>query len=181
MGAPKQKWTAEEEAALKAGIAKHGLGKWSTIIKDPEFYTALHLRSNVDLKDKWRNMNAVSSGSSRQKCKPIASNTEVSPMVCDESRILSTVVSGDETIRDIKPLATISEDVFRSSSKRLISRLEDHILEAITNLKEPHGSNRGAIAAYIEDTHKRMKTELRFEENTYSHLFHVDGFKMARL
>lgn len=29
-------------------------------------------------------------------------------------------------------------------------RLEDHILEAITNLKEPHGSNRGAIAAYIE-------------------------------
>lgn len=50
MGAPKQKWTAEEEAALKAGIAKHGIGKWSTIIKDPEFSPALHLRTNVDLK-----------------------------------------------------------------------------------------------------------------------------------
>lgn len=50
MGAPKQKWTSEEEAALKAGIAKHGAGKWRTILKDPEFSAVLCLRSNVDLK-----------------------------------------------------------------------------------------------------------------------------------
>ena len=50
MGAPKQKWTAEEEAALKAGIAKHGAGKWRTILRDPEFSDVLSLRSNVDLK-----------------------------------------------------------------------------------------------------------------------------------
>lgn len=50
MGAPKQKWTAEEEAALKAGVAKYGVGKWSTILKDPEFATVLRSRSNVDLK-----------------------------------------------------------------------------------------------------------------------------------
>lgn len=50
MGVPKQKWTSEEEAALKAGIAKYGPGKWSTILKDPEFSSVLHLRSNVDLK-----------------------------------------------------------------------------------------------------------------------------------
>ncbi|KAK1359929.1 MYB transcription factor [Heracleum sosnowskyi] len=150
MGAPKQKWTAEEEAALKAGIAKHGIGKWSTIIKDPEFSTPLHLRTNVDLKDKWRNMNATS-GLSRQRCKPVTSNTQVSPMVCDESRTLSTVLSGDETIFDAKPLETISENFPNCGSKRPITRLDDHILEAITNLKEPHGSNRGAIAAYIEE------------------------------
>jgi Myb-like DNA-binding domain len=50
MGAPKQKWTAEEEAALKAGIKKHGAGKWRTILRDPEFSDVLSLRSNVDLK-----------------------------------------------------------------------------------------------------------------------------------
>lgn len=50
MGAPKQKWTPEEESALKAGIAKHGAGKWSTILKDPEFSHILFSRSNVDLK-----------------------------------------------------------------------------------------------------------------------------------
>lgn len=50
MGAPKQKWTHEEEAALKAGVIKHGVGKWRTILKDPEFCRVLYLRSNVDLK-----------------------------------------------------------------------------------------------------------------------------------
>lgn len=50
MGAPKQKWTAEEEAALKAGVLKHGTGKWRTILSDPEFSVVLQSRSNVDLK-----------------------------------------------------------------------------------------------------------------------------------
>lgn len=50
MGAPKQKWTAEEEAALRAGVLKHGAGKWRTILTDPEFSDVLHMRSNVDLK-----------------------------------------------------------------------------------------------------------------------------------
>lgn len=50
MGAPKQKWTAEEESALKAGVIKYGAGKWRAILKDPEFSGTLCLRSNVDLK-----------------------------------------------------------------------------------------------------------------------------------
>jgi myb proto-oncogene protein len=50
MGAPKQRWTSEEEAALRAGIARHGVGKWRTILKDPEFSSTLCYRSNVDLK-----------------------------------------------------------------------------------------------------------------------------------
>ncbi|CAI0405527.1 unnamed protein product [Linum tenue] len=69
MGAPKQKWTAEEEAALKAGVVKHGTGKWRTILMDPEFSAVLQLRSNVDLKDKWRNINVTAIWGSRQKAK----------------------------------------------------------------------------------------------------------------
>lgn len=50
MGAPKQKWTSEEEDALRAGVDKHGPGKWRTIQKDPEFSHLLATRSNIDLK-----------------------------------------------------------------------------------------------------------------------------------
>ncbi|URE28548.1 single myb histone [Musa troglodytarum] len=52
MGAPKQKWTAEEEEALRAGVEKHGAGKWRTIQKDPEFSRCLATRSNIDLKQR---------------------------------------------------------------------------------------------------------------------------------
>lgn len=50
MGAPKQKWTSEEEDALRAGVDKHGAGKWRTIQMDPEFRHLLAARSNIDLK-----------------------------------------------------------------------------------------------------------------------------------
>lgn len=50
MGAPKKKWTAEEEAALDAGVKKHGTGRWQMILRDPEFSNLLCSRSNVDIK-----------------------------------------------------------------------------------------------------------------------------------
>ena len=50
MGNPKQKWTSEEEEALRAGVAKHGTGKWKNILRDPEFAPSLTQRSNIDLK-----------------------------------------------------------------------------------------------------------------------------------
>lgn len=52
MGAPKQRWTSEEEAALRTGVAKHGVGNWRTILNDPELSPILCYRSNVDLKVK---------------------------------------------------------------------------------------------------------------------------------
>uniref|UniRef100_M4F9S4 MYB transcription factor n=1 Tax=Brassica campestris TaxID=3711 RepID=M4F9S4_BRACM len=69
MGAPKQKWTPEEEAALKAGVLKHGTGKWRTILSDPHFSSVLKSRSNVDLKDKWRNISVTALWGSRKKAK----------------------------------------------------------------------------------------------------------------
>lgn len=50
MGNPKQKWTAEEEEALRNGVLKHGAGKWKNIQRDPEFNHLLFARSNIDLK-----------------------------------------------------------------------------------------------------------------------------------
>lgn len=50
MGNQKLKWTGEEEEALRAGIERHGAGKWKNILRDPDFSHQLSNRSNIDLK-----------------------------------------------------------------------------------------------------------------------------------
>ncbi|KAJ8765653.1 hypothetical protein K2173_014775 [Erythroxylum novogranatense] len=152
MGAPKQKWTAEEEAALKAGVAKHGIGKWRTILMDPEFSAVLRLRSNVDLKDKWRNINVTAIWGSRQKAKLALKRNPQNSKRGDTSKILDVVQQSND--EDAKSL-TISNGTPRNgASKVLNARLENVILEAITTLKEPSGSDRASIALYIEDKYK---------------------------
>jgi len=44
---------------------RYEVGKWRHIQKDSEFGPILKNRSNVDLKDKWRNLNMDSGGSRR--------------------------------------------------------------------------------------------------------------------
>ncbi|CAJ1963049.1 unnamed protein product [Sphenostylis stenocarpa] len=151
MGAPKQKWTAEEEAALKAGVIKHGVGKWRTILKDPEFSSVLYLRSNVDLKDKWRNLSVMANGwSSREKSRLAVRRVHHTPKQDEHSITVTPVAPSDEDIVDVKPLQ-ISRDVHIPGPKRSNLSLDKLIMEAITSLKENGGSNKTAIAAFIED------------------------------
>nr|GLL19360.1 telomere repeat-binding factor 1-like isoform X1 [Ipomoea trifida] len=155
MGAPKQKWTSEEEAALKAGVAKYGVGKWSTILKDPEFAPVLRARSNVDLKDKWRNLHVMANGwGSRQRGKIASKSAQPISKRDDDSMALTTVVDNDMEVPDAKPLATVSETLPDVDSKKPITSLDDLIMEAITKLKEPRGSSRNAISMYIEEHYK---------------------------
>ncbi|CAL5434150.1 unnamed protein product [Camellia sinensis] len=152
MGAPKQKWTPEEEAALRAGVVKHGAGKWRTILKDPEFSGVLYLRSNVDLKDKWRNMSVMANGwGSREKARLALKRMRPAPKEDENAMALSTVVQSDEEIVDAKPLAVSSGSPQIGAPKRSIIRLDNLIMEAINNLKEPGGSNKTTIATYIEE------------------------------
>ncbi|XP_074583806.1 single myb histone 5-like [Curcuma longa] len=152
MGAPKQKWTAEEEAALKAGVVKHGAGKWRTILKDPEFSGVLCLRSNVDLKDKWRNLSVTANGwGSREKARALKRSRQT-PKHDDSSKAVGTMYEdADDELMESKSLATTNENFHIAGQKRSFSRIDNLILEAITNLKEPTGSNKTAIATYIED------------------------------
>ncbi|CAI9786271.1 unnamed protein product [Fraxinus pennsylvanica] len=138
MGAPKQKWTAEEEAALKAGGLKHGPGKWRTILKDPEFSGVLCSRSNVDLKDKWRNMSVMANGwGSRERARLALKRMHQAPKHGE------SVSQSDEEIDDsTSPV---------NGPKRSIMRLDNLIIEALNNLREPGGSNKTTIATYIED------------------------------
>lgn len=70
------KSTSEEESALRVGLVKYGTGKWRTILKDLEFAACLAARSNVDLKDKWRNLMSsltpTGQGSKTPRQKPLA-------------------------------------------------------------------------------------------------------------
>ncbi|XP_024637694.1 telomere repeat-binding factor 2 isoform X1 [Medicago truncatula] len=172
MGAPKQKWTAEEEAALKAGVVKHGAGKWRTILMDPEFSSILRTRSNVDLKDKWRNINVTAIWGSRQKAKLALKNSPPAPKTDNNQLALGKVVQREDFL-DIKPL-TISGGTFQSpkplticsgtlqspNSKEQVSRFknfqlgDNNVLEAIVNMKEPKGSDKAAIASYIEEKYQ---------------------------
>ncbi|XP_027331385.1 telomere repeat-binding factor 1 isoform X2 [Abrus precatorius] len=152
MGAPKQKWTAEEEAALKAGVVKHGVGKWRTILKDPEFSGVLYLRSNVDLKDKWRNLSVMANGwSSREKSRLAVRRVHQAPKQEDNPMAIAPVAPSDEEIADVKPLQVSRDMVHIPGPKRSIVRLDNLIMEAITSLKENGGSNKTTIAAFIED------------------------------
>ncbi|KAG8384266.1 hypothetical protein BUALT_Bualt04G0100500 [Buddleja alternifolia] len=152
MGAPKQKWTSEEEAALKAGIQRYGTGKWSTILKDPEFSRVLQSRSNVDLKDKWRNLNCIAHGAgSRHRARVSIKNNQSTAKQDEDATVSSMMVEKDCEVVDATPLATSSEISQDTGSKEQILRLDDHILEAITKLKEPRGSSRLVIAKYIEE------------------------------
>ena len=47
---PKNKWSAEEEQALRDGVDRFGAGKWRVIQKDAVLGAILSTRSNVDLK-----------------------------------------------------------------------------------------------------------------------------------
>ncbi|KAF5206939.1 Telomere repeat-binding factor [Thalictrum thalictroides] len=117
MGAPKQKWTSEEEAALHAGIIKHGVGKWRMILKDPEFSSILSLRSNMNLKDKFRNLDVIENGWPSRRSRKRSH---------DEIPLDTTVVvQRDEDIVDVEPLDTapgfqqISDDSYDSISSNI--------------------------------------------------------------
>ncbi|CAO2183505.1 unnamed protein product [Urochloa humidicola] len=158
MGAPKQRWTPEEEAALKAGVAKHGPGKWRTILRDPDFSVVLRLRSNVDLKDKWRNLSVTAGGyGSREKARMAlkkGTGRRAVPKLTDEPMDVDAngLDNVHDTVIDAEPLAVAVEPMaLDENAEKSVARLDDLILEAIKKLKEPSGSNKAAIAAYIED------------------------------
>ncbi|XP_052180849.1 telomere repeat-binding factor 4-like isoform X1 [Diospyros lotus] len=151
MGNPKQKWTAEEEEALRAGVAKHGAGKWKNIQKDPEFNHLLYSRSNIDLKDKWRNMSVSANGQgSREKSrtsKAKANPDPATPLLNAQTSVTSNSVANDG-----------STDVVMDDSSNYVldgktasnSRYNAMIFEALSTLKDPNGSDTSAIVSFIE-------------------------------
>ncbi|KAJ4821071.1 telomere repeat binding factor 1 [Rhynchospora pubera] len=160
MGAPKQKWTAEEESALKAGVKKHGVGKWRNILKDPEFSTDLQFRSNIDLKDKWRNMSVTGNVGcmSTERAKPATKKRRrlSHSKELDEEGEYSPPMAIKAKVEEVTPITSSSGplQIESKETKKPIKRFDNLILEALTQLQEHEGSNQTSIAMYIEEKYQ---------------------------
>ncbi|KAL4194521.1 hypothetical protein AMTRI_Chr05g69050 [Amborella trichopoda] len=146
MGAPKQKWTSDEEDALRAGVDKHGAGKWRTIQKDPEFSQWLSARSNVDLKDKWRNM-SVSAGGQGSREKPRIPKVKGVPSL----PYSSSPTTSAPLAQDVVPLAVIEPSKSLQDGKAPQLRYNSMIIEALSAMRDPHGCDINSIACFIEE------------------------------
>lgn len=160
MGAPKQKWTSEEEGALRAGVEKYGAGKWQTILKDPEFALCLASRSNVDLKDKWRNLmsvNAGGQGSKTPRVKSIAAVplSSVSPLSATAPGA-AMLIKSEAIIPSSTDIVTYSPKSTPASARNHSPRCDydDMILEALTALRDPNGIEVNTIASFMEERHQ---------------------------
>lgn len=160
MGAPKQKWTSEEEGALRAGVEKYGAGKWQTILKDPEFALCLASRSNVDLKDKWRNLmsvNAGGQGSKTPRLKSIAAVplSSVSPLSATAPGA-AMLIKSEAIIPSSTDIVTYSPKSTPASARNHSPRCDydDMILEALTALRDPNGIEANTIASFMEERHQ---------------------------
>ncbi|CAH8283261.1 unnamed protein product [Eruca vesicaria subsp. sativa] len=156
MGAPKHKWTEEEESALRSAIVKHGPGRWRTILKDPDFSDVLFLRSNVDLKDKWRNLNVMMTGSGSRSRSSVAVKRTVSSS------------QSDEEILDAVPVSTL----------RMPNWLDSLITEAISTMKAPGGSGKTAIGNYIQE---RYQVPPKFKKMLSSKLKYLSACGTGKL
>ncbi|KAK3161714.1 hypothetical protein QOZ80_1BG0080540 [Eleusine coracana subsp. coracana] len=148
MGAPKQKWTQAEEDALRRGVLKHGAGKWRTIQKDPEFSPTLSSRSNIDLKDKWRNLSFNGGQGSREKVR-VAKITGPASSPSPSSQALLLPSSSKLT----EASAPVDAEKKPQDAKNP-QKYGAMILEALSELNEPNGSEVGAIQRFIEQRHE---------------------------
>lgn len=153
MGNPKQKWTSEEEEALRAGVAKHGTGKWKDIQRDPEFNPFLSSRSNIDLKDKWRNMSVSAGGqgpreksrSSKAKANPDTPTTTPSSVQTSVAASVAHDTAADPNVDDSTKSLTDGKNA---------SRYNAMIFEALSTLNEPNGLDTSKIVSFIEQRHE---------------------------
>lgn len=56
---PRKLWTEKETEILKQSVDKYGVGKWAIIVRNEPIFTE-NGRTQVDLKDKWRNLTSYS-------------------------------------------------------------------------------------------------------------------------
>ncbi|KAE8700707.1 glycylpeptide N-tetradecanoyltransferase 1-like isoform X1 [Hibiscus syriacus] len=161
MGNQKQKWTAEEEEALLAGITKHGPGKWKNILKDPEFAPFLTHRSNIDLKDKWRNLSVSTNTQTARdksrapKVKGIVDSLPNTPNSFAPAASHSLSVTTDAGVGDSSNNSLDGKNapsfVFYSfcypSKRHLYNTM---IFEALSTIKDTNGHDISAIVSYIE-------------------------------
>ncbi|XVF26992.1 hypothetical protein REPUB_Repub14bG0068400 [Reevesia pubescens] len=150
MGNQKQKWTSEEEEALLAGIAKHGPGKWKNILKDPDFAPFLTSRSNIDLKDKWRNL-SVSTSTQGSRDKSRAPKVKAIVASLPNSPNSAPAASSAHNVATDTAVGNPSNSAL---DEKNAPRYNTMIFEALSTIKDTNGSDISSIVHYIEQRHE---------------------------
>ncbi|KAJ0257240.1 Telomere repeat-binding factor 4 [Hirschfeldia incana] len=158
MGKEKSKWTEDEEDALLAGVKKHGPGKWKNILRDPDFSTVLSLRSNIDLKDKWRNLSVPAEiQGSKDKVRTPKIKAAAFQLAAVAAAATSPSPSSLSSSPVVPPLPRCgsSDSSFDDGSNMLIDaksgpRYDGMIFEALSALKDANGSDVTTIFNFIE-------------------------------
>ncbi|VVA91661.1 unnamed protein product [Arabis nemorensis] len=165
MGNQKLKWTAEEENTLLAGVEKHGPGKWKNILRDPEFADQLANRSNIDLKDKWRNL-SVAPGiqGSKDKVRTPKIKAAAFQLAIDAAAAFLTPTPSAKSF-PVAPLhrsrpSDLSIDETALDAKNA-PRYDGMIFEALSALADDNGSDVGAIFNFIEQQRHEVPPNFR--------------------
>ncbi|XP_010531864.1 PREDICTED: telomere repeat-binding factor 4-like isoform X2 [Tarenaya hassleriana] len=163
MGNQKQKWTPEEEEALLAGVAKHGPGKWKNILRDPDFAAQLTHRSNIDLKDKWRNL-SVAPGTQGSKDKIRTPKLKAAAAAVMAAAAAAATGTATPTTHS-SPAASLphsaSSDLSMDDNSLNVSvdakntpRYDGMIFEALSSVSDANGSDISAIVSFIAKKHE---------------------------
>lgn len=163
MGNQKQKWTTAEEEALLAGIAKHGPGKWKNILRDPEFSQFLTHRSNIDLKDKWRNLSvSTAAQGSRTKLPKLKALALPAPAAVPALTNAPNPAPAALPLQ-IVPLDTALGDPSHSATLdgKGAPRYNALILDALTHISNPVGADINLIVQYLEKQGHGLLPNLR--------------------
>ncbi|KAL1224099.1 Telomere repeat-binding factor 4 [Cardamine amara subsp. amara] len=168
MGNQKLKWTAEEEEALLAGVRKHGPGKWKNILRDPEFADQLASRSNIDLKDKWRNL-SVAPGIQGSKDK--IRTPRIKAAAFHLAAVAAAATITPTTSGNSSPVATLhrsgSSDMSIDDSYSIVvdaknaPRYDGMIFEALSALADANGTDVSAIFNFIEQQKHEVPPNFR--------------------
>ncbi|CAG7865034.1 hypothetical protein HID58_035064 [Brassica napus] len=151
MGGRKKMWTPKEVTALRDGVRKYGSGKWSGILSDSKYGRALKARSNVDLKDKWRNLGAGTFGSRKKKVLAIVA-----------------VANDNDGEQEIVPASPVNDD-----DEGLFASVDTFILEAITSWKKLLRPNKKWILHHVEEKNSMQPGKKWLVASRLEHLVNV--------
>ncbi|KAH0727889.1 hypothetical protein KY290_003602 [Solanum tuberosum] len=112
MGALNQKWTPEEESALKVGVLKYGTDKWRTTLKDPEYSGQVEKH---DSDDKWLG--------SRDKARLTLKRVVQAPMQDESIVVVTSTAESHEELPGARPATTFSSSPHNGGSRRTLLRL----------------------------------------------------------
>ncbi|KAG5008611.1 hypothetical protein AAZX31_07G006400 [Glycine max] len=161
MGNQKQKWTQDEEDALIAGVEKHGPGKWKNILKDPQFAPFLTSRSNIDLKDKWRNL-SVSNGAQGSKEKSRVPKPKAFSAPPATTATTATPQNASPAPQSASSDAAVAPDASQNDQDaKNPPRYNALIFEALSALKDSNGSDMNAIIKFMEQKNHQVNQNFK--------------------